>query len=706
MREIVTLQFGNYANHAMTHLWNSHDHATSLYYLSPGISKLPRESVPEYLRHLPSYLDWDPDVLFREGQDPATGQETYTPRTVVFDTRDGFGGLSETGGLYGGARKAGGGGSLTNSGDGDDSSNATWEGGKVDVFQSQPWPRSDYLRDLDDENLPSGENRGTHDLSTSVVTWSDYSRVFYHPRTAVVIPPRLQHMESESISPFPTFTSGLDCFSNESAFVETFMDNQIRFFAEECDSMQGFLTVTDTDDGWGAFSKGVLDMIRDEFGEKCTIVTAGLSRVDIGAEAATDETADDGNDPYDDDDNTETPTPRAQKGKAVQRVGQKGNEAHTAGSSSPKTAKPTLETSRARLNIALSLHYLSSSSSLYLPICVPGPDDVSQAEGWSRFLATNLSTPYKSSSLPAAIIDTVTMSSRMRDASAVCHLDDLSASLRIIESCRVAGVAGALPFPVYVDEPTDYSRGVDVTPRTNVSALEQALGQCFGRLGASDSGKATPVSSSSATHQARSLLWDFTLSSNPYIPTELQAHLAQLGRKVPGPRIFHPFAHHLTVRGLPPSSYLPTYSASSASNMMRLWSRPRDVGRSRVNLARGPLLLPDSFPNLFSSKVLRDGTILKSSSAHAGAGVRPESTPSLTSLFVGSSLTPFFAASLRVTEPLMPTSKERNATLIGDFLGSAGGTSGGGREVGVGMEDVLEIREAMQAAAENYAELI
>lgn len=85
MHEILTLQLGHRANHVCTHFWNTQES----YFSSPS-SSLPTlrnsetdvASQDELVNH---------DIHWREGIDSA-GRDTCTPRTLIYDLRDGFGG--------------------------------------------------------------------------------------------------------------------------------------------------------------------------------------------------------------------------------------------------------------------------------------------------------------------------------------------------------------------------------------------------------------------------------------------------------------------------------------------------------------------------------------------------------------------------------------------------------------------------------------
>ena len=80
MHEIVTLQLGHRANYLATHFWNTQE---SYFSYEPS-----QEAAPV-----------DHDIHFRAGLGPK-GEDTYTPRTLIYDLKGGFGGLRKWGGLY------------------------------------------------------------------------------------------------------------------------------------------------------------------------------------------------------------------------------------------------------------------------------------------------------------------------------------------------------------------------------------------------------------------------------------------------------------------------------------------------------------------------------------------------------------------------------------------------------------------------------
>ena len=85
MHEILTIQLGHRASHVCTHFWNTQES----YFSSPS-SSLPTLTTSE--THVSSHDELvNHDIHWREGIDSA-GMDTYTPRTLIYDLRGGFGG--------------------------------------------------------------------------------------------------------------------------------------------------------------------------------------------------------------------------------------------------------------------------------------------------------------------------------------------------------------------------------------------------------------------------------------------------------------------------------------------------------------------------------------------------------------------------------------------------------------------------------------
>jgi len=133
------------------------------------------------------------------------------------------------------------------------------------IQRSQPIPPSDYQTRLDAGLKPPP-------LTTSSVRyWSDYSRLYYHPKSLV----QLSDFElSDTLMPFETWELGFDLFEKMEREVDI-MDRDLRPFVEECDGMQGMQILTGIDDAWGGWASGWIERLRDEYG-KPSIWTWGL----------------------------------------------------------------------------------------------------------------------------------------------------------------------------------------------------------------------------------------------------------------------------------------------------------------------------------------------------------------------------------------------------------------------------------------------
>lgn len=137
--------------------------------------------------------------------------------------------------------------------------------GQSVVHKQTPIDPSAYQQSLDAGTEPP-------QLTTSTVRyWSDFSRVFFHPRSLV----QLYDFELNSTTmPFERFSMGTELFSVLDKEHEL-VDRDFRPFAEECDRLQGIQVFTTIDDAWGGFSSSYLESLRDEFPKSC-IWTWGL----------------------------------------------------------------------------------------------------------------------------------------------------------------------------------------------------------------------------------------------------------------------------------------------------------------------------------------------------------------------------------------------------------------------------------------------
>ncbi|XP_059618838.1 protein misato [Phlebotomus argentipes] len=233
-REILTLQFGNYANYVGTHFWNIQE---------AGFQYEPGATVSE-VNH---------DVLFREGQNHR-GDVTYTPRMLSMDLKGALAHLSEDGDLYDdeSAEKVRSGNSeaLT--------PQIPWNSQNIEIVQAPVTEKPAYQKDLQ----TSGGASQDYNFQSTVKSWTDFMYSRYHPRSLNVIQ---EYSHSDEENTFDTFTNGRELWKSGS-FDEDFCD-KIRQYIEECDNCQGFQVLFDCIDGFSGLSAKCFEELSDEYGK-------------------------------------------------------------------------------------------------------------------------------------------------------------------------------------------------------------------------------------------------------------------------------------------------------------------------------------------------------------------------------------------------------------------------------------------------------
>lgn len=225
MREIVTLQFGQQANYIGTHYWNTQES----YFTYAGQEESPV----------------DHDVSFRAGVG-ANGEDTYTPRTLIYDLKGAFGTLRRENALYQLQQHE------------DPTQEGGWGGATLPLRLSAIAP-SAYQQALEQgAELP-------HLTTETVRFWSDYNHLYYHPRSIV----QLNEYElNSSLMPFERWRSGEDLFADLDR-EHDLLDRDLRPFLEECDQLQGLQLISGIDDAWGGFAASYLERISDDLGKGC-----------------------------------------------------------------------------------------------------------------------------------------------------------------------------------------------------------------------------------------------------------------------------------------------------------------------------------------------------------------------------------------------------------------------------------------------------
>ncbi|KAH8595598.1 tubulin domain-containing protein [Bisporella sp. PMI_857] len=229
MHEILTLQLGQRANYLATHFWNT------------------QESYFTYTADQESLVDHD--IHFRPGIG-ADGSETFTPRTLIYDLKGGFGSLRKINALY--------------EIDEPVVPEGLWNGPAV-IQRQEVIKQNAYQQSLEEGLVPPQLT------PESVRYWSDFNRVYFHPKSIV----QLNEYElNSSLMPFENWVTGEELF-NSLDKEHDLLDRDLRPFAEEADQMQGIQLMAGVDDAWGGFAARYMDRIRDEYG-KTTVWVWGL----------------------------------------------------------------------------------------------------------------------------------------------------------------------------------------------------------------------------------------------------------------------------------------------------------------------------------------------------------------------------------------------------------------------------------------------
>ncbi|KAL0086518.1 tubulin domain-containing protein [Phycomyces blakesleeanus] len=225
-------------------------------------------------------------------------------------------------------------------------------------------------------------------LDHTVKVWSDFNRIYYHPRS---MNPIVTHQAESTLTPFDSYTAGRKAYTDNEKETSIFEDN-FRFFVEECDQLQGFQIFTGVDDAMGGFTEGLLDDIRDEF-PKTTVLTYGLS------------------------DTTRNPS--------AERARQK-------------------ET----LNRAFSIARLTKLSSLYVPLYTPTPKRMaySSRSPYIHPKAYQYELMYHTSAILSTAIETASLPYRLKKNGT--SLSEMVSRLNWHGNTYVGGLESVLPLPI------------------------------------------------------------------------------------------------------------------------------------------------------------------------------------------------------------------------------------------------------------------
>lgn len=247
MKEVITIQVGDYANFIGSHFWNFQDELLGLAEDPLGDEVFKNQGL-------------NMDVLYRTGE-TQQGVLTYTPRLLSVGFQGSLGSLSSLGTLYNEIPSA-------------PSDLITWTG-NASTHVSEPLKKNLFLQSLyeeerDKSSMMNGKTSGSNDsrdiqdkdivecLEKEVQYWTDYSKVHYHPRSLY----ELNGLWVDS-QQFNNYGIGRDAFSESLRGEE--MNERLRFFIEESDHIQGIQFIADDSGGFSGTAAEFLENIADEY---------------------------------------------------------------------------------------------------------------------------------------------------------------------------------------------------------------------------------------------------------------------------------------------------------------------------------------------------------------------------------------------------------------------------------------------------------
>ncbi|KAJ8482568.1 hypothetical protein ONZ51_g5273 [Trametes cubensis] len=236
MKEILYIQAGPLANFIGTHFWNTQES-----YFTYGEEEEPvvyhDRSFREGLTRKVTLF-----ALLRANFPKLTSTDKRESRHSVRDSQ--FGALSDE--LYGNA---------------DEPDINQWEAGVVEYRRARI-PKSDYQtaldQGLDESDEHQDDDKAVPTKTPNIRFWSDFSRVYYHPRTAQKLPDLADWERAEG-----EWNASRETFSNYEHGHEV-MENEVRLFVEECNALQGIQLTSDCGT-FGGFTDAFLTVFRDEY---------------------------------------------------------------------------------------------------------------------------------------------------------------------------------------------------------------------------------------------------------------------------------------------------------------------------------------------------------------------------------------------------------------------------------------------------------
>ncbi|OMH82156.1 Protein misato [Zancudomyces culisetae] len=154
VKEIITLQFGNYANYVGTHYWNLRTHERNAQNLKEQQTNENQDS-----------------LFFREGRD-ASNRTIYTPRLLIFDLKENIGSFDGSDAYTE---------QYTSKNERNDKP-SDWEG-ELEIYDQARDTPSTFLNEQRDRRFKGKQARAGGYKGDSIKTWADFNTTTLHSKT-------------------------------------------------------------------------------------------------------------------------------------------------------------------------------------------------------------------------------------------------------------------------------------------------------------------------------------------------------------------------------------------------------------------------------------------------------------------------------------------------------------------------------------------
>ncbi|RCK64571.1 Protein DML1 [Candida viswanathii] len=222
MGEVISLSYGQDANHIITHLYNTEE---SLIPYTPD-----------------AVIHHDLQVFLSRFRASASSSASYSPRALIYDLRNGLGSLNKY------------------------EYHETIPQLDLPMLNQNPPGKNEYQRKLD-QGVADGSLLNT--LNTTY--WTDYNKLIYNPKSLntvinfIQVPNAKGHHFNFDKLKFEFYNIGQEEFKENSHDDDDKLIEGFRYFLEKTDTLQGLQFLTNIDDAWGGFTSEMILSLVDEY---------------------------------------------------------------------------------------------------------------------------------------------------------------------------------------------------------------------------------------------------------------------------------------------------------------------------------------------------------------------------------------------------------------------------------------------------------